>query len=189
MKRTLYIFIIFCFLYAGCTSNPGNQRENAATGEKPEAEVARTSKVNTDSLVAIINSLKEKTEKGMKTFQKKTLKTTDLRAQIKQKWSSVEFYLEDSQVVKIVTIPYKQISSRTEEFYFQGGKLLLANIEDEGLKNKEGQEKIDKSYYYFNDQFIKEDNKTTEKETTIRTSDGERLLQEAGEYLTLVPKK
>ena len=48
---------------------------------------------------------------------------------------------------------------------------------------------INKAYYYFNDKSIKEDTRSKEKETTIRNSDNERLLQEEDEYLELFPKK
>ena len=156
------------------------------SGDNP----VKTPALNADSLVSRIDIERERIETNLKSFQKKSLSTKDLRAQIKQKWSTIDFFTEKSQIVRIKSYPYKQISQRTEEFYFQNGKLMLAFIEDEGLKfiGKENK-RVGKTYYFFNDAVIKEQNQTSEKETTIRSSDSERLLQEAKEYLDLFPQK
>ena len=66
---------------------------------------------------------------------------------------------------------------------------MLAFIDDEGMKYIGKTDKhIDKAYYFSGDIVIKEINQSKEKETSIRESDSERLLQEAYEYLELFPK-
>lgn len=146
--------------------------------------------INVDSLIGVIDAENARIESTLKSMIKTSLKTREMREQIKQKWSLIEFYSENSQVVKIVTLPHPQISKRTEEFTFRNGKLILAIIGDHGMKEdgKPGNI-IDKAYYFLDDKCIKEDNRSKETETTIRNSDSERLVQEAGEYLSLFPKK
>ncbi len=181
------------FILVAC--NRGNP--NAGETQKSKGDsLARTevkataAKINNDSLVKIIEAERERIEASLKSFKQTILPTKDLRAQIKQKWSKVEYFSENGQVVRIITLPYEKIVSRTEEFYFQKGTLILAFINDEGLKYiGKDDKRVGKAYYYSGDKVIKEDNRTNEKETTIRDSDSERLLQEAKEYLEFFPKK
>jgi hypothetical protein len=190
MKAKLTLFGMAFLLFSCGTSQQkaGEQAAKTDTTVKPATEAAAPAAVNADSLVKIIDAERAKIEGNLKSLQKKTLPTKDLRAQIRQKWSKLDFYSGNGRVVRIKSYPYEQISHRTEEFYFRDGKLILAFIEDTGSQFTGKSEKRDgKTYYFFNDAVIKEDNQTGEKETSIRTSDGERLLQEGQEYLTLVP--
>jgi hypothetical protein len=189
--KTKLIFLGMAFLLFSCSSNQqkaGDQTAQNDTAVKSVSETVAAPAVNNDSMVTVIDAERAKTEGNLKAFQRKTLPTKDLRPQIKQKWSKLEFYSDNGKIVRIKTYPYEQISHRTEEFYFREGKLILAFIEDEGSGSRGKSEKrAGKTYYFFNDNVIKEDNPTGEKETSIRNSDGERLLQEAQEYLTLAP--
>jgi len=193
MKTRLMILGIV-FIFFSCGSNNQNAKNEQKAKEdstvKSENGIVNTPKINTDSLVKAIDIEREKTENNLKSFQKKSLPTKDLRAQIKQKWSKIEYFTENGQIVRIITFPYEKIVNRTEEFYFQKGKLILAFINDEGAKYPGKEDKrIGKTYYIHEDTVIKEVNQTKEKETTIRGSDSERLLQEANEYIELFPKK
>ncbi len=191
--KTKWIILGIAFVSFACGSN----NQNAGNGQKgitdstvkSKATTVNTPKINTDSLVQVIEKERERIESNLKSFKQKILPTKDLRAQIKQKWSKIEYYTENDQIVRIITLPYEKIVPRTEEFYFQKGILILAFINDEGLKYIGKEDKrVGKAYYFSGDAVIKEDNRTNEKETSIRTSDGERLLQEAKEYLELFPK-
>ena len=191
MKRTL-LFIGFVFFLFSCGSNNTGkeQKENAQAAVNKDSVTAQSPKANVDSLVKVIGAENSRIEANLKSFSKTSLKTTGLREQIKQKWSVIEYFTENGQIVKIVTLPYKQITKRTEEFTFKQGKLILALIADKGIDEKGNIEKdIDKEYYFSDGICIKENNRSNEKETTIRNSDNERLLQEANEYLDLMPKK
>ncbi len=173
------------------TNNTGKeQNENAQAAVNKDTVAAQPPKINVDSIVSKIDNERERIEVNLKSLKRTTLSTKDLRPQIKQKWSKIDFYTENGKIVRIKSYPYGQIAKRTEEFYFNSNKLILAFIEDEGLKNTGKSEKrVGKTYFFFNDACIKEDNRTNEKETSIRNSDSERLMQESGEYLDLFPKK
>ncbi len=193
MKNSL-LFSGLLFFLLSCGSGNKNagdeQKGSAQAAVKPETEAVKAPKINADSLVKVIEAENARIESNLKSFKKIILKTTDLRAQIKQKWSEINYFTENGQIVKVVTLPYPKISKRTEEFTYRNGKLILALIADNGIRESGDQEKqINKEYYYFNDSCFKEDNRSKEKETTIRSSDSERLLQEGAEYLDLFPKK
>ena len=192
MKTRLMILgiVVACFSCGSCNQSAKTEEsKNNDAAIASEENAVKTPKINADSLVKVIDIERERLENNLKSFQKKTLSTKDLRPQVKQKWSKIDFYTENDQIVRIKSYPYDKISQRTEEFYFQKGKLILAFIEDDGSKfiGKEPK-RAGKTYYFFEDSFLKEANVTNEKETTIRSSDGERLLQEATEYLELYPK-
>ena len=191
MKRRLLLLGLLFFLFSCGSNNSGKeQKENAESVVKKDTLTTQTPKINVDSIVKLIEAENSRIESNLKSFKKTTLKTAGLREAIKQKWSVIDYYTENSQLVKIVTLPYKQITRRTEEFTFKNGKLILAVIADNGIDEKGNIEKeINKEYYYADDKCIKEDNRSKEKETTIRDSDNERLLQEAREYIDLLPKK
>jgi hypothetical protein len=185
--KNILIISGMVFIFISCGSN--DQKETPAATVNSDKSTTSIPKANIDSLVKAIDMEREKIENNLAASQKKSLPTAGLREQIKQKWSRIEFFSQNDQLVRIKTFPYENISRRTEEFYFQNGKLVLAFIEDEGLEHiGKSEKRTGKTYYFFNDAVIKEDNQTNEKETTIRTSDGERLLQEAKEYLELFPK-
>ena len=138
------------------------------------------------ALIKQIEAKREAIEAVREKMQRATLSTSNLRAQIKQKWSKIEFYAENGAVRRIKTYPHESISHRTEEFYFEGGHLIFAYIEDEGMTDeKPGVISGGKAYYYDNGRFVAERNQTGEPEQAIRHSDEERLEQEAMEYLSL----
>ncbi len=192
MKKTVILAGMAFFLFS-CGSNDKNakneQKETPGVTVNSEESTANAPKANIDSLVKAIDMEREKIENNLPSSQKKSLPTASLREQIKQKWSRIEFFTQNDQLVRIKTFPYEKVSQRTEEFYFQNGKLMIAFIEDDGLQRiGKSEERTGKTYYYFEDAVIKEANQTNEKETSIRASDSERLLQEAKEYFELFPK-
>jgi hypothetical protein len=187
MKK-IVIMAGMVFILFSCGSN--DQKKTPGAAVNSEESVASVPKVNVDSVVKAIDMEREKIENNLPSSQKKSLPTTDLREQIKQKWSRIEFFSQNDQLVRIKTFPYEKVSQRTEEFYYQNGKLILAFIEDDGLQHiGKSEARTGKTYYFFEGAFINENNQTNEKETTVRSSDGERLLQESKEYLELFPKK
>ena len=142
---------------------------------------------DTAALVATIVSKRESIENRLDKLTRKTLSTSDLREQVKQKWSRIDFYVDNSQVVRVKTYPHAQVSKRTEEFYFDAGQLIYAYIEDRGADDKErgGPRTEGKEYFYWQGKFVTEKNHSGEPEHTIRHSDEERLEQEALEYVEI----
>ena len=142
------------------------------------------------ALVAAIDAKRKAIEAKAEKLTHKTLSTTDLRPQVKQKWSKIEYYVDGSQVARIKTYPHAQVSERTEEFYFDRGELMYAYIQDRGAQDHErGGPRAGKEYYYAGGKFVTEKNSSSEPEHTIRHSDEERLEQEALEYLALYAAK
>lgn len=169
------------------TSPTEQQDESSMTDESMEEEV----KADYSAEVASIDQSRESIETAAESITPVEVSTNELREQIKQKWKKIHFYATDGKVIRVKTYPYNEISKRTEEFYFENGQLILAVIEDDGDGAMHGREKAEmsKMYYYKDGKQIYEVNNTSEEETSIRHSDGERLLQEAKEYLEIYETK
>ena len=163
--------------------------ESAPVSDPEPAE--ETSTLNVDSVVETIAAYREEVETAMledEEFLRTEIPTADLRPQIAQKWSTIHVYTDEGRVVRVKTYPHEGISERTEEFYYDltTTDLRLAVIEDEGLQEDGEAEATDsKVYYFFDGELIHEVNASGEAETSIRESDGERLMQEAAEYLEI----
>lgn len=142
-------------------------------------------------IVQKIDAQKVEIETQIKTLKAKEVKTTDLREQLKQKWEKIHFYVNEAgQIIRIKTYPYDKISKRTEEFYFQDGKLMLAVIEDDGTGEAgKDKEKLSKLYYFNEEKSFHQINNTSETEYSIKESDAERLMEEANEYVKLYAEK
>lgn len=186
-KRIFLASMAAAFLLASCNQPSETQTEETtpalteeAAKEEPALDVAQ--------LVSDLNSLRTKIETSLEQSEKLELPTTSLRAQIAQKWAMIHYYKMDGKLVRIKTYPHQGISTRTEEFYFNNGELALVVIEDDGSGDR-GKEAgaIDKMYYFHQGELINEVRNEQEAEYSIRNSDGERLLQEAAEYIDLMP--
>ncbi|MFN4300060.1 MAG: hypothetical protein ACK4EX_10090 [Thermaurantimonas sp.] len=185
MRSQIFYVILLVFLYS-CTSKTSNEQNDEITSAQEEVSL-NLSVEEIDSIVAFIDSRRALAED--KKDNRIELTTKDLREKIKQKWSKIHYYFDGTSVIRIKTYPHENISNRTEEFYFHNGKLILAIIRDTGVEDLADRNKeIDKMYYFYNDKKLKEVNFSEEQEFSIRQSDGEELLSEAAEYLTLMPK-
>ncbi len=185
-KSKLILIMLPAFGLLSCNQTyeaPAEKAAEETSMEMEEAYGAETN-VNTDSLVNQINEQRATIEQSL--GEPVVLLTEELKAKIKQKWSKIHFYTKDGSVVRIKTYPYAEISKRTEEFYLENGKLILAVIEDDGTGDKgKLMEDLDKMYYYYNDKLIKEKKQNDEQEFSVRNSDAEELLEEVAEYLEL----
>lgn len=146
--------------------------------------------VDKEKVVAAHNNLRSEIETKIKEIKPVEVSTKELREKVKQKWSKIEFYVLDNQVVRVKTYPHENISKRTEEFYFKDGKLAIVTIEDDGSTSKDKEKgSIEKAYYYQNDKLVSEVNNSKETEFSIKNSEAEELLQEAKEYLEIYKSK
>ena len=105
MKKGLMLLGIGVLFFACGSPNQNNkngQKGNTDTTVNSQEEGVKTPKINADSLVKAINIAREKVDQNLKSFQKKSLPTTNLRAQIKQKWFKIEYYSENAQIVKVM---------------------------------------------------------------------------------------
>jgi hypothetical protein len=185
MKRNIFIMAI-AFMAFACSETQTENTEAETVTEEEVIEVVEPTTLDVDKEVETIDALRATIESSVADITPVELSTEGMRAQIAQKWNKIHFYAENGQVIRIKTYPHDAISKRTEEFYLQDGELRLAIIEDDGNGERgKNMEEINKAYYFANGELIKEINNTEESETTIRNSDGERLLQEVKEYLNM----
>jgi hypothetical protein len=185
MKKLLIAASLICIGIAGCAK----QEEKIEVQKTEQGEQKRMlSAEEMAKITSDIDARHKQIESQLANIQPIQTSTNGLREQIHQKWSAINAYMLDNQIVRIITVPHTNITNRTEEFYFDNGKLILALIQDKGPGTDPAKEQSSKSYYFNDDQVIKEINNSSETEYSIRNSDGERLLQEAREYMQILKK-
>ncbi len=137
-------------------------------------------------LMSMIDKKRMDIEAMIKDIKPIEITNKEMRPKSAQKWSKVHVYAKDGKVIRIKTYPHLGVSKRTEEFYFDNGKLILATIEDDGM-GKPGKDKmkIDKLYYFDEDKCIAEMHNTNEREYGTKTSESEELMHEAQEYMDI----
>lgn len=184
MKTKLLVLALLSFSISACTND--KECEETHIDTSVDEKVSEIDQVDLKAL----ETKRLEIEKMATQLTPISIFTEELRAKIHQKWAKIDFYVKDGSVVRIKTYPHDAISKRTEEFYFDKGKLFLASIEDDGSeKGSESSDDLSKEYYYVNDKVVGESNHTQEKEFNIKNSEGEELLQEALEYLDLYAKR
>jgi hypothetical protein len=181
------ISLVSCLLLLGLTISCNNAKKENTKKDSVKNDSLTVKKepvINTDEIVAKID--KKRTEIEGLNIKPVEVKTNNLREKIKQKWSKIHYYVQDGKIVRIKTYSHPNISKRTEEFYIDNNTLILAVIEDNGEGNKgKSKEKLDKMYYFENEKLIKENKSTSEKEFSVKNSDGEEILSEYKEYLDI----
>lgn len=199
MKKIILSGLVLAAVLTSC-DNSKKTTDTAITDSAVVVETIVETVVETENemsdeqkqeMVQKIDAQKAEIETKIKDVKPTELKTTALREQLKQKWEKLHFYTNaEGQVIRVKTYPYDKVSKRTEEFYFQDGKLILAVIEDDGTgeAGKE-KEKLNKLYYFNEEKPFHEINNSGETEYSIKESDAERLLEEANEYLKLKAEK
>lgn len=185
MKKTVLTTALALAALMAC--QPAQQEETKAskTTQADSTEVAVNGATVQDPIgeMADIDVYRSSIESSLDRLNKQSMSTETLRDQIKQKWSTIDFYTNEAgELVRVKTYPHSEISKRTEEFYFQNGNLVNAIVEDDGSEKGKEAAFEGKLYYYATGEVIGEKNMTEEEEYNIRKSDGERLLQEAREY-------
>lgn len=191
--RSMIVGIALSAILASCGNAGGETSEATPEVQTTMEEAAPTEEsaapaIDVAAHVKKADALRASIEGTLDAAEKVTLATEGLRSQIAQKWSMIHFYETDGKVTRIKTYPHEGVSNRTEEFYFDNGDLVMVVIEDDGSGDR-GKEKesIDKIYYFHGGEMIEEAHNTEETEYGVRNSDGERLMQEAAEYLELMP--
>lgn len=190
MKKVTFIALSIGLLTACNASN--NQKQETPEQGKEEVKETKIEESTSEAapnameLMKEIDAYRNEVEDNLDKMKSMSADMSAMREQVKQKWSNIEFYMDgDRNLKRVKTYPHEGISKRTEEFYFKEGQLVNAVIEDDG--SSKGKEKtfMGKLYYYHDGDLIGEKNMTQESEYSIRDSDGERLLQEAREYIEI----
>ncbi|MGY6561919.1 MAG: hypothetical protein ACXITV_07420 [Luteibaculaceae bacterium] len=139
MKNAI-LFVSVAFvstLMVSCGSN------NSAS---QNVEVVDSTAVALDATVLTIDEYRKSVENAQ--IEPVELTTESMSAEVKEKWSKIHFYADNGDLVKIKTYPHEG-SEKTEEFYFQDGKLVTAVIESNGAGTK-GKDKsaLDQVLYF-----------------------------------------
>ena len=191
IMKIIKIILILSLIVSmiSCTQSENKTEGSSVVTPNMEGEVSPPATVmNIDSVVKNIDQRRKFVEENK--GEPITISTAELREKIKQKWEKIHFYTIDGKVARIKTYPYDQISKRTEEFYFDNGKLVLAVIEEDGSgeSGKEDQD-IDKMFYFHDNEMIKGVRKGDEKEYGEKDLDAKKLMEEANEYLDIYAKR
>jgi hypothetical protein len=191
LKLPLPLLLFSLILIAACTQRPAVEAEDnltEAAEDKTITEEAR--QLDTNLIINTIDNKRLEIENQLDQIDRVVIETGSLRAKIRQKWARIHYYFIDGKVVRIKTYPHEGISTRTEEFYFNEGDLILVTIEDEGL-GKRGKEKglIDKMFYFHEGLFLTEFTSVKERDYNIKEAESSELLQEAGEYLLILEEQ
>lgn len=184
MSKIKYLIVASSIVFFVACSEPkkSEPKKEEAQAEKKEEAM----EVDADAVVKSADELRRKIENEIENIEPIQIETTGLRENIKQKWSKIHYYLKDNQVVRVKTYPHKEVSKRTEEFYYDNGKLSIVAIEDDGSGDRgKAKNQFDKIYYFKDGDYITEVNNSKEGEYTIKQSDAEKLLQEAKEYMDI----
>ena len=182
------LFLITILFIVSCGKQPGSgEAENAVKTAVDKTGTEEPRQLDTNLLINTIDNKRVEIENQLDQVDRIVIESDSLRAKISQKWDRIHYYLIDGKVVRIKTYPHEGISTRTEEFYFNEGDLILVTIEDEGL-GKRGKEKgvIDKMFYFYDGLFLTEYSTSKEREFKVKESESQELFQEAGEYLEIL---
>jgi hypothetical protein len=180
--------ILFIGLLVGLSGFNGPQREESRSiTDSRYFSVPQNDQAKLDE----ISARREKIEKAIPTLKKSKVDLTTAREQIKQKWAYMQVSMEGKEIVRIKLYPHAKITERSEEFYYQGGKLILAFINDKGaMADTYDVNKPGKTYWFNDGVFLKESNTVGEEEdASDKAVDGARLLQEGKEYLKIAESK
>jgi hypothetical protein len=179
----LLTVLVLAGLAVSCGNAPKEEApETASEVMEQPAEQPAEEQVDKLAVIKDVDTYREGIEASLTDEMRKRVTTENMRAQVRQKWATVDFYMNESgELVRVKTYPHEGISERTEEFYFKGGALVCAVIEDAGMAEGADAGTNGKLYYYMNGEPVAEVNTTGEAELSVRDSDAERLLQEANE--------
>lgn len=185
--KNQFLFVVATGIVFSCGQSKTEEKSEHLTQEKAvEVEVVVEEKaqesINVEELVSSIDAKRAEIEGNL--GEPIVMTTENMRAKTKQKWQTIHFYTQNDEVVRIKTYPYAEISKRTEEYYVEGGKLILAVIEDNGEGEKgKPKDQLDKLYYFQDDKVVSEFHSENESEYSVREGDGEELLAEFKEYM------
>ncbi len=175
------VFVLFiAAAIISCNKESPKKDLTEKTDNSKVTDPVKKTTVNTDEIVAKIVKYRADGEAKLndKKFTKKevSLKTDNVKENIKQKWEKADVYYEGDKVIRLMLYPNKGVSKRTEEFYLMNGKLVFAFIQDNEKHEGHDTGEPGKEFYFDNDKLIKYVNTTGEKETNL---DEEKKMYES----------
>jgi len=185
------IFLIFLFV-TGCgkdsEKNTTNMNQNKMTDTM---KTQKTTTVNTDEIVARIQKLRMDTENRLKDMTKKEIDLSNKtqESEIDElKWDKMDAFFDGGKLLRFELFPQKAKSTRTEEFYFNDGKLAFAVINSKGADLKEGKDEgtPEREFYFDNDKLVKYVNKSGVEDRNAEDVKKEfevKLVDEANDFM------
>ena len=190
-KIRLAILLLISYVFFAACNNQASESANKETSVSP----ANNSATDYNQQVAANEKMKAAIEAAAAGYAKKEidLKKSAANASIKQEWSKMNVYSDSTGIRKIKLYPYQGISQRSEEFYYNNGKMFFTFISDSGLNNENKDENLPgKEFHFMGEKLLKYDDKSGDKENNAAEEKKMyelRLTIEAEELYTLAGGK
>ncbi|HMK05018.1 MAG TPA: hypothetical protein VK489_12530 [Ferruginibacter sp.] len=158
---SLTFLVTFTFTFMGC--NNSSETKTDQTRVLAESDSIK----DYGPQIEDIEKRKAEIEKMAAVFSKKEidLRGTTGNASLKQKWAKMDVYSDSSGIRKIKVYPHPGVSQRSEEFYFDDGKMFFTFIADSGLHKENYDEGIaGKEFHFLNGKLIRYYDRSGEKE-------------------------
>ena len=160
--RLAALLLIFFVIFTACNNNDS---ESAKT--QPIVNPANDSATDYSKQIADNEKMKADIEAAASRYTKKEidLRKSAANESIKQEWAKMDVYSDSTGIRKIKLYPHQSISQRSEEFYYNNGKMFFTFISDSGLNNENKDENLPgKEFHFMGEKLLKYDDKSGDKE-------------------------
>lgn len=160
--RAVALLLTVCIFFAACNNNASDNK-STPTSVNP----ANDSTADYSQQIAANEKMKADIEVTDPGYAKKEidLARSAANASIKQEWAKMDVYSDSTGIRKIKVYPYQGISQRSEEFYYNNGKMFFTFISDSGLNNENKDEnRPGKEFHFMGEKLLKYDDKSGDKE-------------------------
>ena len=125
--RAVALLLTVCIFFAACNNNASDNK-STPTSVNP----ANDSTADYSQQIAANEKMKADIEVTDPGYAKKEidLARSAANASIKQEWAKMDVYSDSTGIRKIKVYPYQGISQRSEEFYYNNGKITRKYISD-----------------------------------------------------------
>ncbi len=188
--RVAALLLISFVIFAACNDNASQ-----STNTQTSVSTVNDSAADYSQQIAANEKMKAAIEAAASGYAKKEidLKKSAANESIKQEWAKMDVYSDSAGIRKIKLYPYQGISQRSEEFYYNNGKMFFAFISDSGLSNENKDENLPgKEFHFMGEKLLKYDDKSGDKENNAAEEKKMyelRLAMEAEELYTLAGGK
>ncbi|MEP7237301.1 MAG: hypothetical protein ABI685_05540 [Ferruginibacter sp.] len=189
-KTRLAAMLLMFVVVTSCNNN-ASESDKIQTVVDPSNE----STADYSKQVAASETMKAGIEAAAAGYARKEidLAKSAANASIKQEWAKMDVYSDSTGIRKIKLYPHKGISERSEEFYYNNGKMFFTFISDSGLNNENKDEnRPGKEFHFMGEKLLKYDDKSGDKENNPveeKKMYELRLALEAEELYTLAGGK
>ena len=123
--KTNFILFGMAFILFACGSNNQNnkteKKDSAIVAAKSNEELAKTLKINVDSTVKAIDIERKRIEDNLKSYQKKSLSTANLRARSNKSGRKLTIIQKTTRLSELRPFPMKKFPTGQRSFIFRMG--------------------------------------------------------------------